>query len=130
MSRKIFLDIFYSQFSEFLDQLIKVFPEDSDFPTYKSGLFLLQKTNPILVPDQVVIHVGPFEQTIQARDESFFKEHGFDQYTDDNALDLIIKKMKERWDTLSDNNKKVVWDYTTLLLSLARKCMTPTQTPQ
>ena len=130
MSRKIFLDIFYAQFSEFLDQLIKVFPEDSDFPTYKSGLFLLQKTNPILVPDQVVIHVGPYEATIQARNESFFKDHGFEEYAEDNALDLIIKKMKERWDTLSGNNKKVVWDYTTLLLNLARKCIPSTLGPQ
>lgn len=121
--RKVFLDIFYSQFSEFLDQLIHVFPEDTDFPTYKTGLFLLQKTNPILVPDQVVIHVGPFEETIKARNEKFILEYGFDQYTEDNALDLIIKKMKDRWGSLSDNNKNVVWDYTTLLLSLAQKCM-------
>lgn len=124
MSRKVFLDIFYAQFSEFLDQLIKVFPEDTDFPTYKSGLFLLHKTNPILVPDQVLIHVGPFEETIKARDEKFILGYGFDQYAEDNALDLIIKKMKDRWGILSDNNKKVVWDYTILLLSLARKCMT------
>jgi hypothetical protein len=124
MSRKIFLDIFYAQFSEFLDQLIRVFPGDSDFPTYKTGLTLLHKTNPVLVPEQVILHVGPFEATIHARDESFFKEHKFDEYAEDNALDLIIKKMKERWDTLSENNKTVVWDYTTLLLSLARRCMT------
>lgn len=124
MSRKVFLDIFYAQFSEFLDQLIKVFPEDTDFPTYKSGLFLLHKTNPILVPEQVNLHAGPFEETIKARDEKFILEYGFDQYAEDNALDLIIKKMKDRWGVLSDNNKKVVWDYTILLLSLARKCMT------
>lgn len=121
MSKKIFLDAFYSQFSEFLDQLIKVFPNDSDFLAYKTGLFLLQKTNPALVPEQVVLHVGPFESTIQARDERFFKDHGFEQYAEDNALDLIIKKMKERWDMLSDNNKTVVWDYTILLLNLARR---------
>jgi len=122
MSRKVFLDIFYAQFSDFLDQLIAVFPEDTDFPTYKSGLFLLQKTNPILVPDQVFLHVAPFETAINARDEKFILEYGFDKYTEDNALDLIIKKMKDHWGTLSDNNKKVVWDYTILLLNLARKC--------
>ena len=125
MSRKVFLDIFYAQFAEFLDQLIKVFPEDTDFPTYKSGLFLLQKTNPILVPDQVVLHVGPFEETIKQRDEKFFKDYSFNEVTaNDNALELIIQKLKAQWETLSDNNKKVIWDYTILLLSLARKCMT------
>ena len=122
MSRKVFLDIFYSQFSEFLDQLIKVFPDDTDFPTYKSGVFLLQKTNPILIPEQIVVHVGPFEEKINARNETFIFNYGFDEYTEGNALDLIIKKMKDRWSSLSDNNKKVVWDYTILLLSLARKC--------
>jgi hypothetical protein len=65
MSKKIFMDAFYGQFSSFLDQLIVTFPDDSDFPTYKSGLFLLQKTNPKLVPEQVVLHVAPFERTIR-----------------------------------------------------------------
>lgn len=122
MSKTIFLSAFYSQFTLFLDQLIVVFPEDSDFPTYKSGLFLLQKTNPKLVPEQVVTHVSPFEATIRARDETFFKERGFPEYADDNALDLIIQKMMQYWDTLTEENKKVIWDYVTLLLDLAKRC--------
>lgn len=122
MSKRIFLDAFYGQFATFLDQLIIVFPEDTDFPTYKSGLFLLQKTNPKLVPEQVVTHVSPFETTIRARDEAFFKERGFPEYADDNALDLILQKMMTLWDTLSAENKAVIWDYVTLLLDLARRC--------
>ncbi len=121
MSKTIFLSAFYSQFTMFLDQLIVVFPDDSDFPTYKSGLFLLQKTNPILVPEQVGKHVCPFEATIRARDEGFFKERGFPEYAEDTALDLIIKKMTEYWDTLTEENKKVIWDYVTLLLDLATR---------
>jgi hypothetical protein len=122
MSKKIFLDAFYGQFSTFLDQLIVTFPDDSDFPTYKSGLFLLQKTNPKLVPEQVVLHVAPFEATIRKRDEGFFKNRGFPEYADDNALDLIIQKMMEYWDTLSEENKAVIWEYVTLLLDLAKRC--------
>ena len=98
MSKKIFLDAFYGQFASFLDQLIVTFPDDSDFPTYKTGLFLLQKTNPKLVPEQVVLHVGPFEDVIRKRDDAFFKERGFPEYANDNALDLIIQKMMEYWD--------------------------------
>jgi hypothetical protein len=122
MSKKIFLDAFYGQFSSFLDQLIAVFPDDTDFPTYKSGLFLLQKTNPKLVPEQVVTHVSPFEATIRARNEAFFKDRGFPEYADDNALDLVIQKMIQYWDALTKENKTVVWDYVTLLLDLARRC--------
>jgi len=123
MSRKIFMDAFYGQFHEFLDQLIRVFPDDSDFPAYKTGLTLLQKTNPKIVPEQVHIHVTPFEKSIRTRDEKFFLEHQFPDYADDNALDLIISKMKTLWETLNDTNKKVIWDYLTLLLDLATRCV-------
>jgi hypothetical protein len=122
MSKKIFLDAFYGQFSSFLDQLIVTFPDDSDFPTYKSGLFLLQKTNPKLVPEQVVLHVAPFERTIRQRDDAFFKTRGFPEYAEDNALDLIIQKMMQYWDVLSTENRDVVWTYVTLLLDLAKRC--------
>ena len=118
----MFLDAFYGQFHDFLDQLIRVFPEDSDFPTYKTGLLLLQKTNPKLVPEQVTIHVTPFEASIRARDEAFVLEHQFPEYTDDNALTLIISKMKGLWTPLSPASKTVVWDYLTLLLDLAARC--------
>lgn len=121
MSRKIFLDAFYNQFSDFLDQLIQVFPNDSDFPTYKTGLLLLQKTNPKLVPDQVLIHVTPFEKTLRARDERFFIDYSFTEYESDDALGMIISKMKGHWSSLSDNNKKCVWDYTNLILDLAKR---------
>ena len=121
MSKKIFLDAFYGQFSSFLDQLIVTFPDDSDFPTYKTGLFLLQKTNPKLVPEQVVLHVTPFEAVLRARDDAFFKERGFPEYADDNALDLIIQKMMQYWDVLSQENKNVIWTYVTLLLDLATR---------
>ena len=121
MSRKIFLDAFYNQFSDFLDQFITVFPSDSDFPTYKTGLHLLQKTNPKLVPEQVLIHVSPFEKTLRDRDERFFIDYSFTEYGDDDALGMIISKMKEQWTTLSENNKKCIWDYTNLLLDLAKK---------
>lgn len=122
MSKTIFLSAFYTQFGTFLDQLIVTFPEDTDFPTYKSGLFLLQKTNPKLVPEQIVLHVAPFEATLRARDETFFKARGFPEYADDNALDLIIQKMMTYWDTLSAENKTVIWEYVTLLLDLAKRC--------
>lgn len=122
MSKAIFLSAFYGQFATFLDQLIATFPADTDFPTYKSGLFLLQKTNPKLVPEQIVLHVSPFEATLRARDEDFFKKRGFPEYADDNALDLVIQKMMTYWDTLSPENKTVVWDYVSLLLDLAKRC--------
>lgn len=117
------MDAFYGQFSDFLDQLVLAFPGDSDFPTFKTGLGLLQKVNPKIVPEQVIIHVVPYEATIRARDEKFFMEHGFEDYTTDDALGGIIMKMKSLWASFGDSNKKVVWDYTILLMDLAKRCI-------
>lgn len=124
MSAKIFLDTFYNQFSDFMDQLIKVFPGDTDFLAYKTGLMLLRRTNPLLVVEQVYKHVAPFEDTIRAKNEDFFLKHGFDEQVEDNdTLDQVIQKLKGLWTNLTANNKEVVWSYTILLLDLAKRCV-------
>ena len=104
-----------------MDQLVAVFPDDSDIPTYKTAVALLQRTNPILLPKEVLNHVAPFEASVRARDEKFFLEYSFSEYQD-NALDQVIGKVKGLWTTLSDNNKKCIWDYIILLLDLAYRC--------
>lgn len=124
MSAKIFLDTFYNQFSDFLDQLIKAFPGDTDFLAYKTALLLLRKTNPMLVVEQVHKHVSPYDTIIRAKNEDFFLKHGFDDHIDgDDTLDQVIQKLKGLWTALTPNNKEVVWSYTTLLLDLAKRCV-------
>jgi hypothetical protein len=121
MSRKILIDAFFGQFASFIDELVKVFPTDTDFPTYKMALMVLHKTNPMIVIEQIVIHVLPFEETIKARDEKFFLSHGFSDYMGDDTLGNVIMKMKDRWGSLTANNKKCVWDFITLLLELTKR---------
>ncbi len=120
MSRRIFMDAFFNQFADFLDQLIQVFPEDLDFPAYKTGLRLLQKTNPMIVIQEVVTHVTPFEKLVRAKDESFLLDYKFSEY---DTLEQIINKLKNMWTTLSGNNKQVIWNYIILLLDLSQKCL-------
>ena len=121
MSRKIFIDAFFNQFNDFLEQLIRVFPEDTEFPAYLAGLKLLHRTNPMLVITQVKEHVSPYEETIRAKNEDFFLKHTFDDVSDD-ALDQVINKLKGFWGVLDDSNKKHVWEYVTVLLELAKRC--------
>jgi hypothetical protein len=65
--------------------------------------------------------VGPVEDVIRKRDDAFFKQRGFPEYAEDNALDLLIQKMMQYWDVLSFENKNVIWTYVTLLLDLAKR---------
>lgn len=118
------MDTFYKQFADFLDQLTQVFPDDSDFPTYKTGLLLFQKTNPMLVITEVVQHVTPFEKILREKNEDFILKHEFAEY---DTVAQIIEKLKGMWTTLTPNNKQVVWTYLILLLDLAKKCVSLSQ---
>ena len=122
MSKKILLDAFYNQFSDFLSELTKAFPEDPDFPAYKTGLLLFQKTNPVLVIKAVHEHVSPYEETIRAKNVDFFLKHDYAGHIDnDDALDQVIQKLKGYWGEMTEANQTVVWKYITLLLDLAKR---------
>lgn len=121
MSRRIFLDAFYKQFGEFLDQLSLLFPEDADLVGYKTMLGLLQRTNPLLAPKELVAQLTPFEPSLRARDEKFFLNYAFDEYTE-GGIDQVIGKVKGLWTGISESNKTVIWQYVLLLLDLANKC--------
>jgi hypothetical protein len=43
MSKKIFIDAFFTQFHAFLGELGRVFPADEDFPAYDTALTLMQR---------------------------------------------------------------------------------------
>jgi hypothetical protein len=123
MSRKLFIDAFFNQFSDFLNELIRVFPSDTDFPTFKTALHLLQKTNPMLVITQVKAYTDPYAEMIASKNESFFIQHDYSEHVEgDDAVQQIIQKLKGLWEALTPNNKKVVWDYVKVIRDLAIRC--------
>lgn len=121
MSRRIFVDAFYNQFGDFLDQLVILFPDDADLLAYKTMLPLLQKTNPLLAPKEVVNNLSRFETSLRSRNEKFFLEYPFDEYAE-GGIDQVIGKVKGLWAGMSDANKTIIWEYVLLLLDLANKC--------
>lgn len=123
MSRKLLIDAFFNQFSDFLNELIRVFPNDADFPTFKTALTLLQRTNPMLVITQVKTCTDPYAEMIASKNENFFIEHDYSEDVDgDGAVQQVIQKLKGLWEVLTPNNKKVVWDYVKVIRDLASRC--------
>ena len=122
MSKKIFMDAFFTQFHEFMGQLTKVFPNDEDFKMYDDAVYLVQRMNPGLVVSEFGKHVLPFEEVIRKRDDGFFMNHTFDSLEPDNTMEQVIQKLKGYWTTLSDQNKSSIWGYITLLLDIHKRC--------
>lgn len=125
MSKKILIDAFYGQFSNFLEELSKLFPGDSDFPAYRTSVLLIKKANPNLVIKEIMSHVIPFEDMIRARDAGYFLGGRPSQDAVDlvssQSIDPVLDKLRGCWRAMSDENRKVVWDYMILLIEIAKR---------
>ena len=66
--------------------------------------------------------VLPFEDVIRAKKEEFFLTYDFAQLGAEGWLMDVITKLKGMWATLSENNKKCIWDYINILLDIAKRC--------
>ena len=123
MSKKIFMDAFFTQFHEFMGQLIRVFPEDPDFTVYDSGVMMLQKINPGLVLVEFIKNVTPFEEVIRAKNSDFFIQTEIFIFDPENTMEQVIQKLKAYWVGLSDSNKESIWNYIILLLDISKRCV-------
>ena len=122
MSKKIFMDAFFSQFHEFMKELIRVFPNDEDFPVYDSAVALVQRMNPSLVLSEFGKHVLPYGEILRSRDEKFFINHTFDSLDPDNTMENVIQKLKGYWISMTEKNKTAIWNYILLLLDIHKRC--------
>ena len=118
MSKKIYLDAFYDQYEDLLQQMLVVFPEDPDWPRYKTALAVLRRANPTLLAVKTWEYVAPFEPIIQKRDDAFFLNYTF---SDTPGVHQSIAKLKSMWKQLSVHNRSIVWDYITNITYLAKR---------
>ena len=122
MSKKIFMDAFFTQFHEFMIQLMNVFPNDPDFIVYDTGVSLLKNINPGVVIVEFNKHVLPYEEILRSKNSDFFLKHTFDSLEPDNTMEQVINKLKGYWLTLSEPNKESIWRYIILLMDIVKRC--------
>jgi hypothetical protein len=123
MSKKIYIDAFFDQYEDFLQQMLEVYPNDPDWPLYIAGLAIFRRTNPMMVVQKTWKHISRFEEMIKARDEKFFVERDYSDITEgEEPLEQTVTKIKGMWAQLSLHNRNVVWDYVNNVTYLAKKC--------
>jgi hypothetical protein len=122
MSKKVLIDTFFNQFTDFLKQLENMYPDDTDFPVFLTTLDLLKSTNPMLVVKFVKENiVDLYKDKILNKDESFFLDQ---DYTKHGDVDLnIVHKLKKYVKDMSSNSKDVVWKYIELIMKLTIKIL-------
>ena len=121
MSKKMFIEAFYSQFGEFLAELSKMYPEDKDFTDFASNLSMMKFMNPMYPINFVKTDVvDKYKNKILSRDESFFlKSEEIQQSAD---IDIVYK-LKSYISEMSPENKEAVWSYIEIITKLTLKIL-------
>ena len=124
-----YLSTFTSYIEEFIEKLCNHYPEDKDFLSFKTYIFLLKKTNPRKIFEIFKKHCIQYKEQIKNKDEEFLLKTDFtkeknndlvNDITDKNPLD-IMKKLKKYWNEMDKETKESVWQYLNLFVMLSSK---------
>lgn len=121
ISQTKYLSLFFDQWEAFMDELIRVFPAEEEFPRLKSQLHIGRTANPKRVIAAVQQTILPFESLVRAKNADFFLKYPFNEYQDNQEVLTMVRKMKQLWFQMSVPNQKAVFDYMILLLELLHR---------
>ena len=109
---------FYKQLKSFLRELVVVFPESDD-----DLLTITTSINLAIIDDDCneLIHkfykaLLPVHDEIYTRSTVIFDKINWEKTTYEYQL---FQKLKNRWSTFTENDKKVIWDYIHVLYGLS-----------
>jgi hypothetical protein len=118
-----FLTAFNNQMDNFLDDLIIVCPNETEFSMLKNAIMLVKKTNPRIIINQFNEMIIPYKEQLLLRNESFFIVKDFhDDFTSVSSdyISKVTNKLKSIWESgLTNDDKVKIWDYFQSLISLA-----------
>lgn len=102
---------FTEMMDQFLDELVKTFPEETGLKKYQSTFDLMKKANPRKCVEVFMNSARQFQTHIMAKNETFFLENSVE------FLDAL--NIKKWWnDELSDGTKGAIWQYLQTLMIL------------
>lgn len=124
-----FNEKFNETFKEFMQDLIRVFPDDVEFRMYEMGIHTTMACYPTYVAQTFYEKVTvPYSERILQRDDSFFISHDFNDVVENTksqaTANELVKKLKMCWTNLTDADKDVIWKYFKVLILITRKIST------
>jgi hypothetical protein len=116
--------VFNDHFSEFVNDVQSVFPDDADILTAKNALLAIRKANPkLLVRIWMKYVYTPYKEQIEAGDINFFltKDYSADLARNDNADKIMesIDRLRKPVKDMSPENQAKTMKYIQNLSKLA-----------
>lgn len=113
------MNAMFDQFISFVTELGEMYPGDSDFPLFLTSLRMMKMSNPSLVSKYVYDNTSQFEDQILSKNEKFFIDYTFSEYSNDVDLN-IFSKLKKYISTMNDSSKESVWKYIQNIFRLSK----------
>jgi hypothetical protein len=117
------IGIFNLQIENFFKDLLTIFPENKKLKTSYEKFKLLKTVNVKKTHTLFITHVYPLKNQIKIHDDSFFYGKLEKIGTNISTSDLKdLFDIKDLWvNSMSDKNKKIVWDYLNVLIVLSER---------
>jgi hypothetical protein len=117
------LSAFNNQLIAFVEDLYESYPEEKDLQKAVDALKALKKVNPKLIHTSFMEFVYPdFARPVKEENEealiSQAKTMLNGEFAEYAFAYLIFDK---HWSTMSDSNKRVIWNYCKVIVALAEK---------
>lgn len=118
-------ELFNNKLNEFLKQLINTFPDDPDFKLFQTSVRVIRLANEKKPLE--LFNLGltdDYKNNIRNKNEEFFLNNDYKDVLNNNEVNnndvnnKLINKLKGYWSNLDEDNKKIVWDYFTILLKI------------
>lgn len=117
------LGAFNNQLIAFVEDLFETFPEERDLGKAVDALKALKKMNPKLIHSSFMEYVYPdFAGPVKAEDETQLisqAQRMLNGEFKDYAFAYLI--FDKHWNTMTEANKRVIWDWCKVLVVLAEK---------
>jgi hypothetical protein len=118
---KAYITGFMNCLTQFLSELQNVFPNDYKIKSYSNLVEMLPSITYKKTIEQFYILTKPYEEQIINNDEDFMLNTNFDGYSDTIMDNIFYFKKLWKETNLSDNNKKVIFEYINVLFKLSKK---------
>jgi hypothetical protein len=111
---------FYIQLTEVVNNLVNMFPDDTDLLTLKTFLSMISKTNPSLIINKFYDGLTPeYENYIDTKNDDLFTHYKPVEYGAEGAD--IFGKVQSYWTVFDDQTKESIWQYFYILKELCKR---------
>lgn len=117
------LSAFNNQLIRFFEQLHDSFPEEREIKMSLEAIQGLKKINPRMIFDLFYEYVyTPMGEALLREDEEVVIVYAKNMINSQfNEMSVALMIFNKYWPNLSENNRKVIWDYLKVLVILCEK---------